>query len=613
MQHIFLLVSPESRKEVKQQAYEYGFRMLLVVIPYHFQGDKKMKLYRLITFITVVSLSLAALGASYSPAKAQDPLSGTLSAGQGASSSAALYRSVVLDKIATEPQAPDAQLAGTLTTVPFRSGLSQDQLNALKQRITPKNAPAIAAPAAEAPRAVGGEAQTPGASANFNGLTNLNALSPADMALAVGSTYVLQATNSSIAIYSKSGVVEPGYPKSLKSFLGLSSGFLFDPRALYDSVKKRFIVVIDRSMGSTKTSKFYVAVSQTSDPRGAWWIYVFNYGGADDFGDFPMLGQDSQGIYVCFNTFSNSTGSFVNSKCFLLPKAGMYAGLGISYWWQFGFNVSGTMLDTLQPVNSNGLPRAEFMVNSFNINFGGGQCFSGCSGLVVWAISNPFGFASGGPSPQFTGYILGTSTYYLPPNADAPGCSGCVSTNDPRISGTPVYNAGSIFAGLNTRVYNGVQNVSGIQWFEITPYLNDNGDGTTCTGSFTNKCAWITGASLKQEGWHYYGGTGSAYYGTLHPDRENNIIMAFNYSASDRLPQTAWVGRRVTQTPNSFHDGGFYLNLGSGSVTTTIRWGDYTATAGDGNKIWFSGMYNFSTNNWKTRIGASAYSNNFTP
>jgi hypothetical protein len=575
-----------------------------------------MKYYRFMNVLVAVSLMLATFGMSYSPVAAQDPVSGSPDPGQGASRSVKLFREVVLDQVAAEPQVPDAQSAGTLATVPFRSGVSQDQLRALKEGMTLERAPAESAPVADSPRSFGGGAETPGASANFDGLTNLNALSPSDMALAVGSTYVLQATNSSLAVYSKTGVIQAGFPKSLKAFLGLASGFLFDPRALYDSVKKRFIIVIDRDMGVSASSKFYVAVSKTSDPRGAWWIYTFTYGGSDDFGDFPTLGQDSQGIYTCFNTFSNTTGGFTGNKCFLLPKASMYAGAGISYWWQSGFNVGGTLVDTLQPVNSNGLPRAEFMVNSYNINFGGGQCVSGCSGLVVWSISNPFGFASGGPGPVFKGVTLSTTTYFLPPDADAPGCTGCVSTNDVRISGTPVYRAGSIFASLNTKVANGTQNVSGIKWFEIAPRLNDNGDGVTCTGAFINKCAWITSASLKQQGLHYYGGSGSAWFGTLHPDSENNIIMTFNYSDSATLPETAWVGRRVTQSPSAFHDTGFFLVAGSGSVTTGIRWGDYTATAADpsnASKIWFSGMYNNSTNNWRTRIGASGYFDNFTP
>lgn len=61
-----------------------------------------------------------------------------------------------------------------------------------------------------------------------------------------------------------------------------------------------------------------------------------------------------------------AVGAFVDNKCFLFPKSRMYAGLCITGWFQHGLNVSGTLVDTLQPVNSDGLPRAEFMVNSFN-------------------------------------------------------------------------------------------------------------------------------------------------------------------------------------------------------------------------------------------------------
>ena len=70
-------------------------------------------------------------------------------------------------------------------------------------------------------------------------------------------------------------------------------------------------------------------------------------------------------------------------------------------------------------------PRAGLLVNSFNLNFGGGQCVTGCNGLVIWSVSNAL-WVSGTPGVQVTGVVIPTAnTYFLPPNAlRNPGAAG---------------------------------------------------------------------------------------------------------------------------------------------------------------------------------------------
>lgn len=525
---------------------------------------------------------------------------------------------VVLDKLPQETQASGAPVE----VPPPGTGLTPAQEAALKQQAAQgvgavKGSPDLAM-AFPTNRAGDGEL-TPFTSVGFGGVSNLSNLFPSDMGLAVGSTYVLQLVNASIAVFSKSGVLQRGYPKSLQSFMGLpQSVFLFDPRALYDPVKNRFIVVIDGSRGPSQTNVFNVAVSATSDPRGTWNKYAFNYGTGTEFGDFPTLGQDGQGIYVCFNGFVNASKSapFNGNKCFLFQKSKMYAGSAPVFWHIDGFTVNGTPIDTIQPANTSGSPRAEFMLNSFNINWGGGQCSGGCSGLVEWAVSNPFGFASGGPTPIVSGFVMSTSGYALPPNADAPGCANCVKTNDPRISGIVNYHDGSLFAAVPTAVNNGTTTVSGIRWWEVGQTLDDNGGG--CTGSFTNLCPKITSGYLKQEGLYYYNGHESAYFPALMPDGDNNLYMVYNYSGGIDPPSVGYTARRVDYTPGSFHDGGHGLETGSGAITSCCqRWGDYIAAALDPSsknpEVWISGMYSFGTNNWHTQIGDFFFNNRNLP
>jgi hypothetical protein len=461
---------------------------------------------------------------------------------------------------------------------------------------------------------------TPGAIKSFAGIP-FTGLNPPDMGLAVGTQYVLQTVNSSVTVLNKtSGAVATGFPKTLQAFLGRPAGaFLFDPRALYDWVKNRWIVVVDElEFGTGGRGFLNIAVSRTNNPTGLWAVYRIQMGGAGSCPDYPTLGQDRDIIYISANRFGcNSdgfTGPYQTSEVWLLPKKEMYAAAAFSFWFQNGFNVGGTQVDTLQPVNvqnKSDRVRAEFMVNTFNINFGGGQCFSGCSGVVVWAISNPRGFVTGGPAPRFTGVIVPTTTYALAPGLRTP--TTVVAALDTRITGSVNYSAGRLYASTTTRV-NTSPTTSGVLWWEIEPFLNDN--DPACTGAFLNKCATINSALLRQQDCYNcgaWGNGGGTSFGTLQPDNDNNLTMVFAFSSFSFEPGTAYVSRRVTYPPNLMHDSGIFLAAGAGAANTGSRWGDYYATAPDLASaiqpyMWFAGMYaRAGDGRWNTQIGKNGF------
>jgi hypothetical protein len=491
---------------------------------------------------------------------------------------------------------------------------------------------------APALRDAGSRVLTPTATLSFRGLAekNNNALTPSDMGLAVGPSFVLQVVNGQIAVYDKTSVLQSGFPKNLNSFFSLPpatpSG---DPRALYDWVNNRFIVIMMAQDVANSRGFIFLAVTQTNDPRGAWNIY-FARAGETPSGvcpDFPTLGQDRQGIYIADNLFSCSGGEFGNfleAEVILVPKGPVYAGQPVTVWVQEGDFISqNEEVDSIQPANVMNVadkPRAEFMVASYNINYGGGQCLNGCTGLVVFAVSNPFGFLTGGPPPEVSEFDLPTdTTYFLSLGAHQPGSEFSVDTGDTRITGSVVYSAGSLFASVNTGCIPQCDPASGLEetqpvWWEIGVTLNDNdNDDLNCTGSFENACPQIESAFRRQEQCFGCGGrpnNGSAYYATLQPDGANNVTMVFNYSDSSSIfPGTFYASRRVTQAQNTMHDGGSVLVAGLAlyDPINQRRWGDYTGTAVDfsnpkATALWFSGMFVKSNGFWGTQIGTNKFS-----
>jgi hypothetical protein len=433
------------------------------------------------------------------------------------------------------------------------------------------------------------------------------------MAVAVSASFVVQIVNSAVAVYNKSGVLQSGFPKLLSAFFPGSSGDLGDPRAFYDWQAARFVILADDFTDGV----IRLAASATNSPTGSWHIYSFGPWGtancraaASSCADYPQLGFDDTTIYLGVNFFPSTGG--VSDYMLLLPKATIYGGAGFGYNHEFNLRWGGTNVDTVQPVvplTQSEHPRAGFAINSFNINFGGGQCTSGCNGLIVWSFSNNLQ-ATGSPGPEVTGVLVSTAnTYSLPAQASEPGCPNCIDTNDVRISGTPIYHAGLISASLNT---NGSDHHSHALWFQVQPTLNDN--DPRCSGSFTNLCPQITGARLLNEDCFFCGGqgtNGSTYYGTLAPNVGGDLTMVFNYSDDNTYPESAYVSRRVTQAANSMHDAGIVMCSGA-TAYSQGRWGDYTAAVGDitssqQDYVWFSGMNSIAGGNWGTCIGNNAF------
>ena len=544
---------------------------------------------------------------------------------EAGSTEATLNREIVLSDLPTK-SAAEASIPGRFSSMRPQSGLSDAEYAAAKLRAAQLKSTSAASINLKAPSILRSAANSPSAAAAFQGIDeNCSFVTPSDMAVAVGPTYELQVVNDCMAVFNRSGVLQAGFPKSLNTFFGLpannfSTGrFTSDPRAFYDNVSGRYVLVLLFEDFLNSRGFAEIAASKTNDPRGAWSTYQIQVGGAGQCPDFPALGHGRSGdkfvgsVAVGFNLFGcNTSGftSFLDDQIWFLPKAALYAGTGFGFNFAFNLNVGGTHVDTIQPANvafGNEEPRTQFGVNSFNINFGGFQCSSGCNGLVVWSFSNVLQNA-GSPGMAISGSVVGTpSNYSLPPAASQPGGRNTIDTGDTRMSGSVQYKAGFLYGTLNTNNGGGG---SAILAYQIHAYLNDNGNGT-CTGAFLNACPTLAGVGIDNEfSYDVGGGTGlNAYFGTIQPDAERNITMVFSFSGDNFFPSVAYTSNRATQAPGHWHDAGVFLCNGQ-AFYRQGRWGDYTGTSIEvtsPGKMWFSGMFSEANGNWGTCIGKNGY------
>lgn len=450
------------------------------------------------------------------------------------------------------------------------------------------------------------EPYTLGSTKKFPGLVDsastcpyFSGCQPPDMAVAASTTSVVQAVNTSIAVYNSSGVLQPGWPKNAQTFFGVpnpggcdpNGPFLSDPRAMFDPADGRFWVVMLQVEGAfglnqcPEKSLYWVAVSKTSDPNGAWNIYAFNMRfDTTNAADYTQIGLDNRAFYFGGNMFNQFGTAYIYDEVFAANKASMENGSAVTAHGLKNIKVGTTPIDTLQPVLvEGGAPGPGLFVASFNFNFGGGQCQTGCQGINVFAMANPL------TTPTLTEKTILSDSYILPPNADQPGCSGCIETLDTRISATPVYSAGTVWFALETGVNNGTQTVPGIFWGQVAPALSGGK---------------ITGGTIAQQGMLAFSGDRAASFGSIMPDSAGNMIMVFDTMSATLNPSIDFTGRLATDPLGSLQPP-VVLRKGA-APTTNSRWGDYEASSYDGpasNGIWIAAEFSGSTGDWATEIG----------
>jgi hypothetical protein len=463
---------------------------------------------------------------------------------------------------------------------------------------------------------------------------------PPDMGLAASTGFVLQGVNTQWEVLDTSGHVQPGWPVSAQSFFGvpnvpcdaahLNQPFLSDPRALYDPIDHRFwaaMLQVENGLGIAPDcafkSVYYIAVSQTSDPRGDWNVYEFNMSLDGQFAaDFTQIGINKDAVYFSANMFGpfDQIHFGFYAEVFEANKSKMERGQGgFTADGFFNMRASGPgitaatgpfLADTLQPAlnidNSGG--SGEVFVDTLDgpdpanghfCGFFGGGAADSCSGIAVWRMTNPIGHDRGGPAPVLTATTVPSKPYVFSPPADQPSCNRCVDALDLRFTATPVIRGGVLYGAFETALNNGTQIVPSIEWAQIG-----------LSGSERNST---------QTGYYSLSGDAAVSFPALMPDGHGSVVMLFEHMSHTVFPETRYI---VKNGGSQFHGTGTLLKAGEtsyrpqlcGSAALPVcRWGDFSATSFDGaGGIWFAGEYANALNlgapqngrNWGTWIGA---------
>ena len=414
---------------------------------------------------------------------------------------------------------------------------------------------------------------------------------PPDTNLAVGPNHVVEIVNTDFAIFNKSGSVLYGPVTINTLWSGFGGGCQTnndgDPIAKYDSIADRWVI----SQFSVTTTPYLqcVAVSQTSDPTGAYNRYSFQY---SNFPDYPKMSIWPDAYYITFNLFNGNT--FTGGQACAYDRASMLAGqaatqqcfsVGTNFGGLLPSDVDGSRLPPAGSPNyivADGASGNQLAYWQFHVDFTtpANTTLTGPANLATAAFTQPCGGTGGTCVPQS-------------------GTNQQLDTLGDRIMYRLAYrNFGDHEALVVNRSVTAGSSV-GIRWYELR----------TGTGN---------SLSIFQQG-TYAPDSSYRWMGSIAQDVSGDMGLGFSISSSSTHPGIHYTGRLPGDPAGTMSQGEATVLDGGGSQTTNLsRWGDYSAMAVDpvdGCTFWFATEYipSNGTFNWKTRIATFKFPNCGTP
>jgi MYXO-CTERM domain-containing protein len=429
---------------------------------------------------------------------------------------------------------------------------------------------------------------------------------PPDTNGAVGLNDYVQVVNGGVAVWSKSGSLRmpAKYLNTLwAGYTGTNAGNACatqndgDPVVLYDQLADRWFITQFSlpNYDSNKGPSFQcVAVSQTSDPLGAWNRYDFQYSAM--INDYGKFGVWSDAYYASFNNFNpSSQGANV---CAYDRTAMLAGGVATQHCFQQSAATFAMLPSSLDgPIKPpNGEP-------GFFVRLKNGTSIS------LYKFHADFATPA---NTTFTGPTNLTVASY----AQLCGGGDCVAQ---KTAGNALASLGDRpmfhlsyrnFGTVESLVFNHsvtAGTTGGPRWYEIrspnaTPVVFQQGTFAPADGKYR----WM---------------------GSISQDQAQDLALGYSVSSSTTVPAIAWTGRVATDAAGTMGQGETVVQTGVGVETgtfsdgsTATRWGDYSNMSVDPTDdctFWYTTEYypGDGVFNWDTGISsakfASCAQNNF--
>jgi hypothetical protein len=409
---------------------------------------------------------------------------------------------------------------------------------------------------------------------NFNGL---GGAFPPDPTGAASETHYVQAVNTSYRVYLKDGSAVTGVLQLSSLWPGSTNSG--DPIVMWDRHAERWVI----TQFQTGTNRILFAISQTSDPTGAYHGYQFSF---PTFPDYPKYSIWPDGYYMTSNTNQRNVVAFQREKMLVGDPTAAMISLNLpSFATHYGFR-------SVLPADADGdLP--PYGTPNYMFLFQDDAWSAGVTEDHIRVLKMEVDW----DTPANSSITNFQNIPTLPFKS-----TFTTSWNDIQQKGTTqrIDAIASIFnyraqylrwPGYNTVMLCKVVDVNGslkggLRWYELRQ--------DDVTGEFT----------IRQQSTYSPNDNDSRFIGSIAMDYNGHIGMGFSISGPDRHPSLAFTGRHHWDALNEMSLPETVAIEGTGSQTSGNRFGDYSHLAldPDGSTFWFTGEYLVSGGGRRTRI-----------
>jgi subtilisin-like proprotein convertase family protein len=455
---------------------------------------------------------------------------------------------------------------------------------------------------------------------SFDGLSNQNnntdfgfQVSPPDTNGDVGPNHYVQMTNLLVRVFDKTGnPLTPAFRLSgLFQQLGgqCAQEDAGDPVVLYDPLSDRWLLS-QFAFVTTAAPPYHecIAISQTSDPAGAYFLYDFVTPGAN-FPDYPKFGVWSDAYYMTTNQFLNGA-TFNGAGIFAFERAKMVSGDPTAAMVYVDLNITAfpERIGGMLPADVDGLTPPPVGAPGVFSYFIAQELANPTDALRVFDFRVDFAnpalstFRERAESPILVAPFnpltpAGRDDIEQPPPA---GAAAALDSISDRLMFRLAYrNFGShesLVAVHSVNVGTGTTlatHLSGIRYYELR---RSPGEVFTVAEQATfapdGDSRWMPSGAM---------------------DHQGNLAVGYNVASLTTIPSMRYAGRLSSDPSGGLFQGERSLVGGTGVQTNTgSRWGDYSALnvdPADDCTFWFTSEYYTAASQasssigWLTRIG----------
>jgi hypothetical protein len=400
---------------------------------------------------------------------------------------------------------------------------------------------------------------------------------PPDTQGAVGIDKVFTNTNSNYRIHNKTTGAALSTVSSDTFWASSTGSGFFDPRIVFDPINQRWILAMV-SNAQTVNSSVEIAVSQTSDPAGSYFLFRFiegctagapgciatTGGETSAWADFPMLGFNKNWVAVSTNLFGSVNGFFHQGRLLVLDyptlrtgtaNGTLFTGAGLGF--------------CLHPAETYDAIQGTLFMPQHLSSGGASYDLSTITGTPA-APAVTLGTSKVRPGGNWTqpgGDILPQNCVPGSPVATflCPGTPRGADVGDAQVRNNSVYRNGFIYYTQSVGLPAGGLTHVATQWTKLDTSGNfaDGGRVEDPTATATNGGKWYA-------------------YPSIAVNRNDDLVIGFTQFASNQFAAAGYVLRLHGDAPGTTRDP-FIYKAGEDYYQKTFggsrnRWGDYSAT-----------------------------------